>query len=200
MDKNFRKKEMNFSLFKKFESIKWSRKRESGVVFTPRHLLVILCGMIGWYVTILLIGDKKTIEEANLGLQFLFYAISILFASSVLILVSIFVYDKILQMRSKFKQIIKSPEYIKLLEKELQSIDNPKMEHLGVKSALGELLIRVKNIQEKTIPENNKRMDKLEIKNHDLTVENIKFKNEIVKITKELLQIKQLIHQNNEGV
>lgn len=208
MDKNFRKKEMRFLQIPKiitilrdnFTSITRSRKREPNMVITPKMLLVLLGGMSGLYVLVLLIGDEKIIKETNSGLISLFYMMIILFGGLSLILIAIFGYYKIIDVKNKIKQIIKSPEDIKLLEQELQETDNPKTEHLLVKSLLRELLRRVKNIQEETIPENNKRISELEIKNQNLEEENKKLQKDIVEITSDLIQIKQSIHQNNGGV
>ena len=145
-------------------SIKQSRRRESVVVITPRLLLVVLCGMIVWYATILMIGDEKDIEKANLGLQFLFYEIGVLFGGLFLILISIFIYDKISAMRNKFKEIIKSPDNIKQLEQELQTMDDSKTRLLSIISNLNELLRRVGEL-EKEKPNNkleNSSRDELE--------------------------------------
>lgn len=128
-------------------SIKQSRRRESGVVITPKLLLMILCGMIVWYATILMIGNEKDVEKANSGLQFLFYVIVVLFGGLSLVLISIFIYDKISTMRNKVKEIIKSPDSIKQLEQELQTIEDPKTRLLTIISTLNELLRRVRELE-----------------------------------------------------
>ena len=178
--------------------------RRSGI--NPLRGLLTIPIMFGFYGLILLSGNEEMIQLFQPTFDVMIWAIGIIVAGFAIIMLGIFLslgifvlFSKLKTMKRKLSSIIKSPQNIEILEEELKNMGHPKTEFLNLKSILSELLTRVKNIQEEVIPENIERMDKLEIKNHDLTVENKKLQKDIVIITKELIQIKQSIHQNNEG-